>query len=269
MFWRRGNYAFNTVEGIVSHVTRMKNYFYGTWFVGITANAVSSLNAHQIDTDDQMSSSFVCWDIPSESAKACKAALLSLEGFDFTSDDASDFIDHTYPNSYIYLYGVIDGRTVQHIDAAGFKPVKALPEPPIIVTEVSRGGQKTVTRIGDEFGKAACAELVEQIKQKFLEGRMKSLKIVHRSIAEMRFEFGEGCCIISYDSHTSQEGYIQSYRSESRARKLIPFFEGGYPEYMVCKDVDKFISILQYFLEKNRKPGKRQNVKWVVVKMGS
>lgn len=269
MFWRRGNYEFNTVDGIVSDVMQMKNYFWGTWFVGVTANAVSSLKAHQIDTNDQKSESFVCWDIPFESAKACKAALLALEGFDFISNDESDFIDRTYPNSFIYLYGVINGRTVQHIDVSGFKPVKALPEPPIIITEVSRDGQETVTRIGDEFDKTACAELVEQIKQKFMANRMKSLKIVHRSIIEMQFEFGEGCCTISYDSHTSQEGYIQSYRSESRARKLIPFFEGAYPEYMVCRDVDKFISILQYFLEKDRKPGKRQNVKWAVVKIES
>ena len=266
MFWRRGNYEFNTVDGIVSHVTHMRNNFCGTWFVGVTANAVSSLKAHQIDTDDQMSSSFACWDIPFESAKACKQALLALEGFDFISDDESDFIDHTYPNSFIYLYGVINGRTIQHIDVSGFKPVKALPEKPIIVTEVSRDGKETITRIGDEFDKAACAELVEQIKQKFLDGRMRSLKIVHRSITEMWFEFGEGCCTISYDSHASQEGYIQSYRSESRSRRLIQFFEGAYPEYMVCKDIDKLISILQYFLEKDRKPGKRQNVKWVVIK---
>ena len=269
MFWRRGNYEFNTVEGIVSHVMQMKNYFWGTWFVGVTANAVSSLNAHQIDTDDQMSSSFFCWDIPFESAKACKAALLALEGFDCISDDESDFIDHTYPDYFIYMYGVINGRTVQRIDVSGFKPVKALPEPPIIITEVSRDGQETITRIGDEFDKAACAELVEQIKQKFLAGRMRSLKIVHRSIIEMWFEFGEGCCTISYDGHTSQDGYIQSYRSESHVRKLIPFFEGAYPEYMVCRDMDKFISILQYFLEKDRKPGKRQNVKWAVVKIES
>ena len=266
MFWRRGNYEFNTVEGIISHVTHMRNYFWGTWFVGVTANAVSSLNAHQIDTDNQMSQSFVCWDIPFESAQACKSALLALEGYDFISDDESDFIDSTHPNSFIYMYHVINGHTIQHIDVSGFKPVKALPKKHIIVTEVSRDGKETVTRIGDEFDKAACAELVEQIKQKFLAGRMKSLRIVHRSVIEMWFEFGEGCCTISYDSHTSQEGYIQSYRSESRVRKKIPFFEGAYPEYMVCKDVDKFISILQYFLEKDRKPGKRQNVKWVVVK---
>lgn len=127
-------------------------------------------------------------------------------------------------------------------------------------------GKKTLTRIGDEFDKAACAEFVEQMKQKFLTNQMKSLRIVHRSAIEMWFEFWEGCCTISYDSHISQEGYIQSYRSENHARRLIPFFEGAYPEYMVCKDVNKFIAILQYFLEKDRKPGKRQNVKWVVVK---
>lgn len=266
MFWRRGNYEFNTAEGIIAHVTQMSYNFWGTWFVGITANALSSLKAHQIDTDNQMSSTFVCWDIPFESAKLCKASLLALEGFDFISDDESDFIDNTYPNSFIYMYGVINGHTIQHIDVSNFKPVKALPENNIIVTEISRDGKETITRIGDEFDKVACAEFVEQIKQKFLTNQMQSLKIVHRSIIEMWFEFGEGCCTISYDSHTSQEGYIQSYRSESNSRKLIPFFEGSYPEYMVCKDVDKFIAILRYFLEKGSEPGKRQGVKWVVVK---
>lgn len=266
MFWRRGNYEFNTVEGIIAHVTQMSYNFWGTWFVGITANAVSSLKAHQIDTDNQMSSTFVCWDIPFESAKLCKASLLALEGFDFISDDESDFIDNTYPNSFIYMYSVINGHTIQHIDVSNFKPVKALPENHIIVTEISRDGKETITRIGDEFDKVACAEFVEQIKQKFLTNQMQSLKIVHRSIIEMWFEFGEGCCTISYDSHTSQDGYFQSYRSETNSRKLIPFFEGSYPEYMVCKDVDKFIAILRYFLEKDRKPGTRQSVKWVVVK---
>lgn len=266
MIWRRGNYAFNTVESSVSFVRHLSYFKQGTWFVGVTANAVRSLNAHQIDTDNQDSHNFACWDIPFASAKACKEALLALEGYDFISDDESDFIDDTYPNSFIYLYQVLGRCTIQHIDVSGFKPVKALPVKPIIVTEVSRDGKKTVTRYGDEFDKAVCAELVEQIREKFLANQMKSLKIVHRSIIELWFLFGEGCCTISYDGRTSQEGYIQSYRSGSRARKLIPFFEGAYPEYMVCKDVDEFTVILQYFLEKDRKPGKRQNVKWVVTK---
>lgn len=265
MFCRRGNYEFNTVEFIVSRVKEMEGFYGGTWFVGVTANAVSSLNAHGIDTDHQGSYNFFCYDIPFESAKECKAALLALEGFDFISDDESDFIDSTYPNSFIYMYYVLGGETTEHIDVSGFKPAKALPKAHIIVTEVSRDGKETVTRIGDEFDKAACAEMVEQIKQKFLTGQMQSLDIFHRNFTEMEFKFGEGCCIISYDSHTSQAGYFQSYRSGSRARKLIPFFEGSYPEYMVCKDMDKFIAILQYFLEKGRKPGKRQDVKWAVV----
>ena len=265
MFWKRGNYAFNTVEGIVEQVRHFKYFTADTWFVGITANSVQSLQAHGINTDNQMSLSFACWDIPFESAKACKEALLALEGYNFISDDESDFIDDTYPNAFIYLYKVW-GSTVQHIDVSGFKPVKALPSNHIIVTEVSRNGEKTVTRYDDEFDKAACAELVEQIRQKFLASRMKSLTIVHRSKIEMWFEFGEDCCTISYNGHTSQEGYIQSYRSGSRSRKLIPFFEGAYPDYMVCRDVDQFTAILQFFLEKERKPGKRQNVKWVVTK---
>ena len=265
MFWRRGNYAFNTVEGIVGYVTDMKYFMNGTWFVGITANAVKSLNAHRIDTDDQKSYSFGCWDIPFASAKACKEALQALEGYHFISDDESDFIDDTYPNSFVYLYKVLDRYTVQHIDVTGFKPVKALPAIPIIVTEEFRDGQETVTKYGDEFGKDDCVGLVEQIRQKVLASQLKSLKVVHRSIIGLQFEFGEGCCTISYYGH-SQEGYFQSYRSGSRSRKLIPFFEGAYPEYMVCRDMDEFAAILQYFLEKDRKPGKRQNVKWVVAR---
>lgn len=134
------------------------------------------------------------------------------------------------------------------------------------MTEVSRNGKKVSTDYGEGFDKAACNKLVENIRQKFLDSQMKSLMIVHQSGIAMWFEFGDGCCTISYSSGTSQEGYIQSYRSGSRTRKLIPFFEGAYPEYMVCKNVDEFTAILQYFLEKDRKPGKRQNVKWVVTK---
>lgn len=266
-FWKRGNYAFNTVEKIVGFVRHFGKFAYDTWYVGITANSVRSLKAHGINTDNQMSPDFDVWDIPFESAKACKEALLSMEGYDFISDDESDFIDDTYPNSFIYLYKVGGyTNTVQHIDVSGFKPVKALPKNHIIVTEVSCDGEKTVTRYDDEFDKAACAELVEQIRQKFLSNQTKFLKIVHRSVIEMWFQFGEGCCTITYDGRTSQEGYVQSYRSGSRSRKLVQFFEGAYPEYMICRDVDVFTDIVRYFLEKDRKPGKRQNVKWVVVK---
>lgn len=266
-FWKRGNYAFNTVENIVNLVKHFGKFAYDTWYVGITSNSVRSLKAHGINTDNQMSSEFDVWDIPFESAKACKEALLSMDGYDFISDDESDFIDDTYPNSFIYLYRV-DGLTdtVQHIDVSDFKPVKSLPLNHIIVTEVSRDDEKIVTRYDDEFDKAACDQLIEEIRQKFIDGKMKFLKIVHRSTIEMWFEFGEGCCTISYDARTSQEGYIQSYRNGSRSRKQVPFFDGMRPEYMVCRDIDEFTAILRYFLEKDRKPGKRQNVKWVVIK---
>lgn len=264
-FWKRGNYAFNTVEKIVNLVKHFGKFAYDTWYVGITANSVRSLKAHGINTDNQMSPDFDVWDIPFEHAKECKEALLSMEGYDFICDDESDFIDETYPNSFIYLYRVMS-FTTQHIDTLDFKPVKSLPKNHIIVTEVSRNDEKTVTRYDDEFDKAACDELVEQIRQKFLGNQTKFLKIVHRSVIEMWFYFGEGCCTITYDGRTSQEGYVQSYRSGSRSRKQVPFFEGAYPEYMICRDVDVFTDIVRYFLEKDRKPGKRQNVKWVVVK---
>lgn len=73
MFWRRGNYEFNTVEDIVSHVTHMKTISGGHGLWVLRPTRVSSLKSHQIATDNQMSSSFVCWDIPFESAKICKA----------------------------------------------------------------------------------------------------------------------------------------------------------------------------------------------------
>ena len=238
----------------------------GTWFVGVTANTVQSLTAHLINAEIQGSMSFSCWDIPFEFARTCKETLLALEGYHFISDDESDFIDNTYPTAFIYLYQVIDRYTVQHIDTSNFQPVEALPVIPVVVTEVSRDGRKVSMDYGEEFNKTVCKKIVEESRRKFLSGQMKSLTIVHRSGIAMWFEFGEGCCTISYSSGTSQEGYIQSYRSKSRARKLIPFFEGAYPEYMVCKNVDEFTAILQYFLEKDRKPGKRQNVKWVVTK---
>lgn len=266
-FWKRGNYAFNTVEHIVNLVKHFGKFAYDTWYVGITANSVRSLKAHGIDTDNQRSAEFDVWDIPFENARECKEALLSMEGYDFISDDESDFIDDTYPNLFIYLYKV-EGiyHTVQHIDVSDFKPVKALPKNHIIVTEVSRDDEKTVTRYDDEFDKDACDKLIAEIRQKFIDNKMKYLNIVHRSTIEMWFEFGEGCCTISYDGHTSQEGYIQSYRNGSRSRKQVQFFDGTRPEYMVCRDADVFTAILRYFLEKDRKPGKRQNVKWVVVK---
>lgn len=56
MIWRRGNYDYNTVELIVEQVERVHLFSGGTWFVGVTANYVKSLNAHRINTDAQGSS---------------------------------------------------------------------------------------------------------------------------------------------------------------------------------------------------------------------
>ena len=41
---------------------------------------------------------------------------------------------------------------------------------------------------------------------------------------------------------------------------------GEYPEYMICRDMQALEEILRYFLLKGKKPGKRQNVKWVNMK---
>ena len=61
------------------------------------------------------------------------------------------------------------------------------------------------------------------------------------------------------------QGY-QSYRSGSTSRKKVQLYSGEYPEYMICRDMQALEEILRYFLLKGKKPGKRQNVKWVNMK---
>ena len=260
-FWRRGNYAFNTIEMIVGHVSRFAYFKSGTWYVGITANLVMSLKAHGIDI---YGGGFDCWDIPFQEAKACKEAILGMEGYQMITDSESDYVDDTYPNMYVYLYSV-RLVTCQHIDKTGFVPLKKMPSAPIVVKYIDTNEKETLVRFDDSFDKETCEGLLNEIKSKYIKGQLHGMVIRHRSTQSMEIQFGEGCAIINYDSNTSQSGAFQSYRSGSKSRKPVKLFTGEYPEYMVCRDMDVFMEILRYFLEKDRKPGKRQNVKWVIL----
>lgn len=243
---------------------RIRHFAYfksGTWYVGITANPVMSLKAHGIDI---YKGGFDCWDIPFKDAKVCKEAILGMEGYKMINDCESDYADDIYPNMYVYLYSV-RWMTRQHIDTAAFTPLKKMPSPPIVVKYIDTNEKETLVRFDDSFDHAACETLLEDIKAKYIEGQLHGLVVRHRSTQYMELQFGEGCAIISYDSNTSQTGAFQSYRNGSTSRKKVKLFTGEYPEYMVCTDVDVLIGILRYFLEKDRKPGKRQNVKWVMM----
>ena len=44
-------------------------------------------------------------------------------------------------------------------------------------------------------------------------------------------------------------------------------YSGEYPEHMIFRDMQALEEILRYFLLKGKKPGKRQNVKWVNMKI--
>ena len=93
-----------------------------------------------------------------------------------------------------------------------------------------------------------------------------AMQIRHRARDILSAEFGEGCCIISHDSRTSQCGGYQSYRSGETARKKVQLYTGEYPEYMLCRDMNVLNTIVSYYLVKGKKPGKRQNIKWVNMK---
>ena len=224
-FWRRGNYAFNTVEMIVDWASKPK-FRTDEWYVGVTANPVASLTAHGFDI--YWRDSFDCWDIPAENAMACKEAILALRNCRFITDPESDYIDDTYPILYIYLYP-LTLKSVQHIDPSGFAPLAHIPNPPIVLKYIDRQDKETIVRYGDDFTKQDLEQLLD-------------------------------------DTATSQSGCFQSYRSGSTSRKPVELFTGEYPAYMVCSDMAAFMGILRYFLTKYTKPGKRQNVKWVVLR---
>lgn len=262
MIWRRGNYGENTAEMILDQI-KYGGYFDGDsrWYAGVTANAVQSLTAHGFTKEEIYGRGWelMCWDIRREDALRCKKEAVAL--YNMQSDDESDFLSETLPNLYIYFFQVTDNRET-HIDTSGFTPAKTLPEVPIWVTEKARDGSVKRELYDHKLSADEQKELLEHFREVFLNGTMNTLVIQHRSGEEMWFNFGEGCCRISYDAHTSQEGGYASWRNGSKARKPVPFFEGEYPAYMVCTDVEQYMAALSYFLEKDRKPGKRQNVQW-------
>ncbi len=261
-FWRRGNYDLNTIDMIMRHLVVAKEYKIGVWYVGITANPIQSLAAHGIDIYAR--NTFECWDFPHENIAECKAAVMELEGCNIITETESDYINYKYPNMFIYTYQITD-KTIQKIDVSGFTPYKTIPKPPVIVKYYSIDGKETMVRYDDSFDEKNCDWLLDEIKEKVLENQLKGLVIKPRGTHFMEMQFGEDGCIISYDSNTSQCGAFKSYRNGSKSRKLVKLFTGEYPEYMICRDVDVLIEILGYFIKKNNKPGKRQNVKWVVM----
>lgn len=260
MIWRRGNYSENTVETILGQI-KYGRYFDGEmkWYAGVTANVVQSLSAHGFTKEEiyGCKKDLMCWDIPKENALKCKKEVISL--YNMQSDGESDFLSEKYPNLFIYFFEVTPKRKL-HIDTSKFTAVKALPEEPIWVTEKARDGG--VKREMYDFSADGVKELLLHFREVFLNGILNVLTIQHTNGEEMWFNFGEGCCRISYDAHTSQEGGYASWRNGTKARKPVKFFEGEYPAYMVCTDVEQYMTALSYFLEKGRKPGKRQNVQW-------
>lgn len=266
MIWRRGNYDKNTVEMILQQI-KFGRYFEGSskWYAGVTANVVQSLTAHGFTREEiyGRSRDFHCWDIPKENALQCKNAVVLQ--YNMLIDENSDFLSEKYPNLFIYFFAAAQNRTI-HIDVSSFTPVKSLPDEPIFVTEKFRNGETKREIYDGSLTADGFEKMLEHFRSVFLNGTLNTLVIQHRNTEEMWFNFGEGCCRISYDAHTSQEGGYASWRNGSKARKPVKFFEGEYPAYMVCTDVEQYTAALSYFLEKGRKPGKRQNVQWAWVK---
>ena len=258
-FRRRGNYAFNTIEKIVQDFSRPM-YRGDTWYVGLTANPVASLTAHGFDI---YTNSFECWDIPAKDGIACKEAILALKDPHFVTDPESDYIDYTYPNLYIYIY-LYTPYSVHHIDTSAFTPMEHMPDHPIVVKYIDRQDAETVVRFGDDFSKQDLEQFLEDLKKKVTAQELNGLVVRSREFSFIEFQFGAECCIISYDSATSQAGCFQSYRSGERSRKPITLFTGEYPACMICSDWEVVTTILRYFMTKNRKPGKRQNIKWIL-----
>ena len=260
-FWRRGNYEANTIEMITNHIRWWAMFQSGTWYVGLTANPVQSLEAHHISIYEK--NFFHCWDIPQKDGISCKEAILAMEGYQWMADAESDYLDNTYPNLYIYLFPVTY-RTVPHIDTSGFTPLKSIPKPPIVIRYFDRRESETTVRFDDSFDATVCEKFLAELKEKLLADELCGMLIKARGSHYLELEFGEsGCCTITYDSQTSQSGAFQGYRSENKSRKLVTLFTGRFPEYMLCRDMEELSAILRYFLLKDRKPGKRQNVKWV------
>lgn len=293
-FIRRGNYAENTPDAIAEHVKRcLKSRIEGMTFVnhseeestavakmllclrsekefiidekcyvGISANPVQSLTAHGVDIHAE--NTFFCMDIPAGKAEECRQKLLKLDGFEAVTDTRNDYLDSTYPQRYIYIYRISE-TTTEEIDTSSFKPLKKLPDKPIIIGRNYIDGTFEKT-FYDDLDQNMYIKLINDIMSEINNSKLAKIGITHRKLNTLYAEFGEGCCIINYDNGTSQTGEYQSYRSGEKSRKKVRLFTEEYPEYMLCRDMTTLENILTYFLSKGNKPTKRQNVKWVNMK---
>lgn len=293
-FVRRRNYAENTIDGVVdcvkdnirSEVENMKivnrsddesaafAYLWlmlrskteliieGECYVGITANPVQSLTAHGIDIHAE--NTFFCMDIPAASAEDCKKALADLDGYEAKTNPDNDYLDNTYSQLYVYIYRISDD-TNEKIDISGFTPLKKIPEKPVIV-ELSFTDGSYNKKYYDDPEQDQFEDLISEIIDYAAANQIAKFCIVHRELNKLYAEFGENCCVINYDNGTSQVGGYQSYRSGEKSRKKVQLFINEYPEYMLCRDFSILENILSYFLIKGKKPGKRQNIKWVNMK---
>ena len=290
IFINCGNYTGNSVEKVVSYVQRClsielekERYEYqtaeivheskpitspvilvieGRCYVGLTSNPVQSLTAHGINIF--ASNTYFCTDIRKEDAQHCKEAVIELEGYEAVCNPENDHLDTPFPQLYLYIYKISD-NTNEKPEISNFTPIEDLPEGKNIARFVMRNGSADV-RILPEINEKLCNDLIAEIKEGISSQQLAEVWIRHRELNMISVLFGDGCCIINFDAGTSQMGVYQSYRSGATARKKVQLYSGEYPEYMLCRDMQVLEAILQYFLLKGKKPGKRQNVKWVNMK---
>lgn len=285
-----GNYYENSVEKVVSYVQRCLSIeiekerckyqtaeivhkakpitspvilvIEGKCYVGITSNPIQSLTAHGINIFS--SNTYYCTDIRKEDAQRCKEAVTELEGYEAVCIPENDHLDTPFPQLYLYIYKISD-KTNEQPEINNYTPIEKLPEGKNIVRFVMRNGRADV-RILPEINEKICNDLITEIKEDISSQQLAEVWIRHKELNMISVLFGDGCCIINYDSGTSQMGVYQSYRSGVTLRKKVQLYSGEYPEYMLCRDMRVLETILQYFLLKGKKPGKRQNIKWVNMK---
>ena len=293
-FMRRGNYEKNTIEIVVDHVrhtirsemehlrfegktaeesaklaqiilastAKQELILEGRCFVGITANPMQSLSAHGINIF--ASNTFFCIDIPKDDAKSCKEAVMELEGYEPVSETETDCYETPFSQLYLYIYKITE-QTNEKPYIKEMVPLKSLPEREITIRTEKRDGTANA-RFAVEMNETVCDDLLTEIRTGISAHQFAELRIRHRDFNQIIVQFGDDCCIISYDAGTSQCGGYQSYRSGSTSRKKVKLCSGEYPDYMICHDMQVLEEILRYFLLKGKKPGKRQNVKWVNMK---
>lgn len=261
-FWSFDNYTYDTFYGGEKLRRLMETdmkFKEGAYYVGITANPMLSFKAHGIDIYDRYA--FESWEVPFEKAKSCKDEILAMDIHEWIFDSDSDYIDETCKNLFIYLYN-IRSDTIQHISTSAFTPLKKRIPNPIVLKYINNDGTQSVKRFGEEFSDNDCDLVLSEIKAQILEKKLYGLVVKHRSLNFIEFQFGDDCAVINFEPNTLQEGAGYGYRNGSKSRKKVTFYDGEYPEYMVCHGIDIYMDILNYFLKKDKKPGKRQNVKW-------